>query len=237
MSYQITRSHEVGKADHGWLRAKHYFSFANYYNPSKMGFGALRVINDDVVEPNRGFGTHPHRDMEIITIPQAGAVSHEDSGGNKGTIRKGEVQVMSAGRGVLHSEYNHSSDETLSLFQIWIVPNQAGVEPRYDQKKFEYQNTRNEWVQLVSPLAEKEEAGLKIHQDAYINAILLEANKTEIYHFKNSNNGLYLLVVEGEVEIAGEKLKSRDSIAIENLSSVTIRAFAESEVIAIEVPL
>lgn len=237
MGYEITRSHEVGKANHGWLNAKHYFSFANYYNPDKMGFGALRVINDDIVEANRGFGTHPHRDMEIITIPQAGAVSHEDSGGNKGTIRKGEVQVMSAGKGVMHSEYNHSPSEALNLFQIWIEPNKMGVEPRYDQRKFDYHQTRNEWVQLISPMDKKSEEGLKIYQNAYINASLVDANKSLVYQPKDPNNGLYLLVVNGEIEVAGERLQTRDSIALDEVADLTITALQTSEIIAIEVPL
>ncbi len=237
MKYEITRHNEVGHADHGWLDARHYFSFASYPNPNKMGFGRLRVINDDIVKPGKGFGTHPHRNMEIITIPQEGAVSHEDSTGQKGTIRKGEVQVMSAGKGVLHSEFNHSPDEELKLFQIWIEPNKQGVAPRYGQKQFAYQDNLNAWTQLVSPMEKESEEGLKIHQNAYINATRVEAGKSIDYKLKTSGQGVYVLVAMGEVSIGEHHLISKDSIALSNLDSLSINAKADSELIVIEVPL
>ena len=237
MKYQITRHNEVGRAEHGWLQAKHYFSFASYYNPSKMGFGKLRVINDDVIAAGTGFGTHPHQDMEIITIPQQGAVSHKDSTGNEGTIRKGEVQVMSAGKGIRHSEYNHSKDEELSLFQIWIEPNKTGVEPRYDQKVFDYQNNKNKWTELVSPMDAKDAKGLKIHQNAYIRATHLQAGKSLDYEISGKGNGAYVLISQGEAKISNETLISRDAIAIEGTDKFTIKADYDTEMIVIEVPV
>lgn len=237
MSYEITRHNEVGQADHGWLNAKHYFSFANYYNPKKMGFGRLRVINDDVVQPGRGFGTHPHRDMEIITIPLSGVVSHEDSMGTKGTVGKGEVQVMSAGRGVMHSEFNHSKEQALNLFQIWIEPNKLGVEPRYAQQPFRYHDSVNHWTQLVSPIDKESEPGLKIHQNAFINAALLQAGEKLVYQTKGSGNGVYVLLAKGEINVLNQNLVSRDAIAIAETPTIEIDPLVESEVIVIEVPM
>ena len=236
MDFRITRENQRGAADHGWLRAKHYFSFASYYNPERMGFGKLLVINDDVVAAGTGFGTHPHSDMEIITIPQNGAVSHKDSFGNEGKISKGEVQVMSAGTGIRHSEFNKDAEE-LNLFQIWIQPNERGVEPRYDQMKFDYGTLKDKWVQLISPMDRPGEKGLKIYQNAYINAASITEEKSLFYQAKTQGSGLYLLVVEGEVEVSGQKLTRRDAIEITDASEITVQAYSESEVILIEVPL
>lgn len=237
MKYQITRNNEVGKAEHGWLHAKHYFSFASYYNPDRMGFGKLRVINDDVVEPGQGFGTHPHKDMEIITIPLAGAVSHKDSAGHEGTIRKGEVQVMSAGTGILHSEFNNSPTEKLNLFQIWIEPNKKSVAPRYGQESFDFSKNLNAWTQVVSPIEEGDEPGLKIHQQAFINVSALEANQSLSYQLKTPGSGVYFLVAQGQVKIGDQQLASRDSIEICEMKEITLQSLSDSEVIAIEVPL
>ena len=237
MRYEITRSQSRGKASFGWLNANHYFSFGSYYNPEKMGFGRLRVINDDSIDPGTGFATHPHQNMEIITIPLEGAVAHKDSTGNSGIIRKGEVQVMSAGSGIRHSEYNASDKEQLKLFQIWIEPNKMNVEPRYDQKEFKYQNSRNQWTQLISPMDAKSESGMKIYQNAYINVSPVSADHEMTYDLKDKKNGAYVLVAEGEVEINGETLKKRDSMAIADLDKFTFKSKAESEVIVLEVPL
>ena len=237
MKKTLHRANERGTADHGWLKAKHSFGFASYYNPERMNFGLLRVINDDIVQPTRGFGTHPHRDMEIITIPQGGAVSHEDSQGNKGTITKGEVQVMSAGTGVLHSEFNHSKDTPLSLFQIWIEPKRTSVEPRYGQQKFQYQDKKNEWTQLVSPIDLPKEEGLKIHQDAFINATKITKGQELTYQLKGQNTGAYVLLSEGEVEIGAQTLISRDAMEITATKDFKIKSLVDSEVIVIEVTL
>ena len=236
MKYKIIRSNEVGVANHGWLNAKHYFSFGGYYNPQRMGFGRLLVVNDDVVEPQNGFGKHPHRDMEIITIPQLGAVSHEDSEGNKGTISKGEVQVMSAGTGVFHSEFNNSENTPLNLFQIWIEPNKKSVKPRYDQKQFAFQDRLNQWTQLVSPMGTDEE-GLKIHQNAFISAARLQNNFNLDYKPHELNQGLFLLIVEGEVNLESEVLTKRDAVQLTDVKQVSIQAQKEAEIILIEVPL
>lgn len=236
MKHWTIRHNEVGKAEHGWLHAKHYFSFGSYYNPARMGFGKLRVINDDIVEAERGFGTHPHQNMEIITIPLSGVVSHQDSEGNKGRITRGEVQVMSAGRGILHSEFNREK-EPLNLFQIWIEPNRSGVAPRYEQKNFEYHNNRNQWTQLVSPITQPNEDGLKIHQDAYINATVLTSGEQLSYNLKNADHGLFILVASGEIEVLGQTLKSRDSLAVEKQKEFTFLATKDSDFIILEVPL
>ncbi len=236
MSYWMIRSNQVGYADHGWLKAKHYFSFGSYYNPERMGFGQLRVINDDVVEAHKGFGTHPHKDMEIITIPLSGAVSHEDSFGHKGRITKGEVQVMSAGTGIRHSEFNHES-VALNLFQIWIQPNEMNVSPRYDQRTFNYHEQKNQWTTLISPIKKPDEEGLKIHQNAYIHATVIDAHKSLSYKLKDKNNGAFVLIADGEVKINNEVLKKRDSIAISHESEILIEAQSLTDIIVIEVPL
>ena len=237
MRTEITRSYQRGRAEFGWLHANHYFSFGSYYNPNKMGFGKLRVINDDSIDPGTGFDTHPHKNMEIITIPLEGGVQHRDSAGNHGVIKKGEVQVMSAGRGIFHSEHNASISDQLKLFQIWIEPNEINVEPRYDQKTFSYHDFPDQWTQLVSPMSRLQEEGLKIHQEAYINISPLSEEKTIEYKVKEKGNGLYMLVAEGMVMINGQKLEKRDSIAIADVDVVAIQAQVKSEVLVIEVPL
>lgn len=237
MRTEITRSYQRGRAEFGWLHANHYFSFGRYYNPNKMGFGKLRVINDDSIDPGTGFDTHPHENMEIITIPLEGGVKHRDSTGTNGVISKGEVQVMSAGSGIFHSEHNASEEEQLKLFQIWIEPNEFNVKPRYDQKTFSYQNSPNQWTQLVSPMSRLQEEGLKIHQQAYINISPLREDSELEYKVKEDGNGLYILVAEGTVLVNGQKLEKRDSIAIVDIDAVVIEAQAKSEVLVIEVPL
>jgi quercetin 2,3-dioxygenase len=237
MRYQVTRSHEIGRADHGWLQARHYFSFASYYNPERMGFGVLRVINDDTIAPSKGFSTHPHRDMEIITIPLTGAVKHEDSQGNKGLIHPGEVQVMSAGTGILHSEFNGSSQEALNLFQIWIEPNRLGVPPRYDQRDFSKQINKNVWVNLIAPMDDSQASGLRIHQQAYIHRADLDPGQKLTYSVKTPGHGLYLLVSEGEIRAGMEKLQRRDAMEVIEVDSIEVETVQESQVIVLEVPV
>lgn len=237
MKIDIIRKEQRGRVSIGWLNANHYFSFGTYYNPDRMGFGKLKVINDDSIDPASGFDTHPHRNMEIITIPLEGVVSHKDSMGHSGEIKKGEVQVMSAGRGVRHSEHNASQDEVLKLFQIWIEPNEVNVEPRYDQKTFSYQDSKDQWTQLISPMGALEESGIKIYQDAYINISPLSEGKTISYKVKGENQGLYILVSEGEVKIEGELLKTRDAMSITDTSEIKIEAQYDSEILVLEVPL
>ena len=237
MKTERIRHNQVGGADHGWLKAKHYFSFANYYNPSRMGFGALRVINDDLIAAGTGFGTHPHRDMEIITIPLSGGVRHQDSAGHSGVVGPGEVQVMSAGSGIAHSEYNHSKEEPLSLFQIWIEPNKLDVKPRYDQKSFADQKPLNEWVTLVNPMGEISHGGLEIHQDAYLSRVHTSSASKVTYNLKKTRNGIFLLLVSGQIEIQGQVLETRDALQVSEVSSIEIHSHKDSEVLVIEVPL
>ncbi|MFK7787328.1 MAG: pirin family protein [Crocinitomicaceae bacterium] len=237
MTTEITlhKASERGHADHGWLKANHSFSFAGWYNPEKTNFGVLRVLNDDTVAPGMGFGTHPHDNMEIITIPLSGVVHHKDSMGNEGAIHTGEVQVMSAGTGVTHSEFNGSDEEALKLFQIWIFPRQRGVEPRYDQFRFDPLSHQNKFAQLVSP--NKEDDGLWIHQDAYIHLANLEAGKSVDYVPKNSNNGLYILNVEGTFSLLSNELNDRDALGIDTAETVTFNAKTNSRILVLEVPM
>src|SRR6056297_746851 len=194
MKHLIHKAKERGFADHGWLKTAHSFSFANYYNPEKVHFGKLRVLNDDIVAPSKGFGMHPHEDMEIITIPLSGALKHSDNMGNEGVITTGEVQVMSAGSGVLHSEFNASDSKPVSLFQILVFTDEKGHEPRYDQKKFNPENRKNKWQLLISPDGQND--SLWIHQNAFISVIDFEKEGTSEYKLKSEGNGVYFILVE-----------------------------------------
>jgi quercetin 2,3-dioxygenase len=236
MKIEIIKSNQIGQAHHGWLKTKHYFSFANYYNPKRMGFGVLRVINDDIISAGGGFGPHPHRDMEIITIPLKGAVQHEDSYGNKGVVNAGEVQVMSAGTGIIHSEYNHFKDQELQLFQIWIEPSRRGQEPRYDQKSFPITST-NHWHLLVSPAKDEKSPGLKIFQNAYISRSTIQQQTHLEYNKHQTSNGVFVLVVSGEVDVLDNHLMQRDAAEIQEVDAIRLTALQESDVIILEVPL
>lgn len=237
MSAQATvfKAADRGHADHGWLKANHSFSFGGWYDPERVHFGALRVLNDDTVAPGMGFGTHPHDNMEIITIPLSGAVRHRDSMGNEGEIPTGEVQVMSAGTGVTHSEFNGNHDAALKLFQIWIVPNKRNVEPRYDQFKIDPTSIDNQFAQLVSP--NKDDEGTWIHQDAYIHmAKLSEGNSLE-YVSKNPQNGLYVMNIEGTFSVLENELNDRDALSIVEAEKITFAATKNSQFIVLEVPM
>jgi redox-sensitive bicupin YhaK (pirin superfamily) len=188
-----------GHADHGWLNAWHSFSFAGYHDPERVHFGALRVLNDDTVAGGMGFGTHPHDNMEIITIPLSGQIEHKDSMGNTGVISKGEVQVMSAGTGIQHSEKNKDSKEPLKLLQIWVFPDQKNVKPRYGQKAYDLAKTKNSLLPIVSPMGEKE--GLNIHQHAWFHLGKLDKDLALTYELKDKNNGVYAFVIDGDVTI------------------------------------
>lgn len=234
-SSQITRAEERGSIDMDWLKARHYFSFGSYHNPLKMGFGALRVINDDCIDEGKGFATHPHQNMEIITIPLEGAVVHKDSMGNTGEVKTGEVQVMSAGTGVLHSEFNGSKDIKLKLLQIWIEPDQLKLEPRYEQGEFDFE-AANQWVQLVSPI-QKNEEGLKVNQNAFINHGRFEKGQAVHYEAKTDSGGLYFLVVEGSVSIDGQMLGARDAIGFSEDKTLSFHLNEDSRVLVFEVPI
>jgi len=222
-----------GKADHGWLKSRFSFSFADWHDPARMGFGALRVINDDIIAPKSGFELHAHRDMEIITIVTAGAVTHEDSMGNREDIKAGEVQVMTAGTGVTHSEYNHKS-EPLTLFQIWIMPRMRALSPRYAQWDFSSPIAGASQL-LVSPDGEGE--SLLINQDAYISRLTVIMGAEVIYQIMHPGNGAYIFVISGEVSIAGERLGARDAIGVSEINQITIISSSETELLVIEVPL
>ncbi|MBI1838321.1 MAG: pirin family protein [Flavobacteriia bacterium] len=235
MEFILYPANERGHADHGWLKAKHSFSFANWYNPDKMHFGALRVLNDDIVAPKMGFGTHPHDNMEIITIPLKGKLEHKDSMGHSSVITTGEIQVMSAGTGILHSEFNASLTEEIHLFQIWIFPNKKNVTPRYDQININYAKAENNFLQLISP--NETDEGSWINQDAWI-FINKPSKGTEItYSIKKEGNGIYIMVIEGSATIERNKLLKRDAIGIYDTTEVCILAHENSEILIIEVPM
>jgi redox-sensitive bicupin YhaK (pirin superfamily) len=222
---------ERGAADHGWLKARHSFSFASFYDPARMGFGFLRVLNDDQVAPQKGFGTHPHRNMEIITVPFSGLLAHKDSKGNAATIAPGEVQVMSAGSGIAHSEFNASESDPLKLLQIWIEPATRETPPAYQQQAFDW-NRYGQTV-LVSPTGD---AGLDIKQRAWITLVHVAAGQTERYatHL-GSDGGVYAFVIEGEVTVAGKALTSRDALGVVGSKEVTVVANSAARVLLIEV--
>lgn len=231
----IHRAEDRGHANHGWLNAKHSFSFANWYNPEKVQFGALRVLNDDIVAPATGFGKHPHDNMEIITIPLRGSLEHQDSMGNGSVISAGEVQVMSAGSGIFHSEKNASNNEDINLFQIWIFPNKQNVEPRYDQISYNLEGMKNNFLQVVSP--NQDDEGTWIHQNAWIHLAEFEEGKALNYNLKDMQNGVYAMVIDGEIEIATENLGERDAIGIMNVDQIEFKAIKKTKVLVIEVPM
>jgi redox-sensitive bicupin YhaK (pirin superfamily) len=225
-----------GIANHGWLKSAHSFSFANFYDPTKMGFGLLRVLNDDFVEGGMGFGTHPHDNMEIISIALEGELEHQDSMGNKAVIKPGEVQIMSAGTGIKHSEKNKSSKQPVKFLQIWVMPKKRNIAPRYDQQFFDPKERLNALQTVVSP-DNTVEKGVKINQDAWFSLSDLESGKSVSYEIKKKGNGVYLFVLEGQIEIAGKKLGKRDAIGISESESFEIMSFKNSNVLLMEVPM
>lgn len=224
-----------GHADHGWLNANHSFSFASWYDPSRVHFGMLRVLNDDIVAGGEGFGMHPHNDMEIITIILKGALEHKDNMGNGSVIKPGDVQVMSAGTGVLHSEFNPSKDEATNLFQLWIFPKEKGIKPRYDQRTFNVADRKNKIQTVVSGFKTGDE--LYIHQDAAISLADLGKDTELKYAMKSKENGAYIMVINGAVEIEGQNLQQRDAIGVWESENVSIKASENAEIIIIEVPM
>jgi redox-sensitive bicupin YhaK (pirin superfamily) len=228
---------ERGLVSFGWLDAKYSFSFGNYYNPDKMNFGALRVLNDDTIAPAMGFGKHPHKNMEIITIVQSGALKHEDSMGNKGIIEAGDIQVMSAGSGIEHSEVNASSQNSLTLFQLWIHSQRQDVTPRYEQKKIAPLLTDNTFTTIVKPKQEALKDDIWIHQQAYIS-IGNFSNETQTnYSMQQNQNGVYIMVIEGSIVVADQTLQHRDAIGLWNTQSVDISITKNSKVLIVEVPM
>ena len=229
---QIIRANTRGNAQFGWLDSYHSFSFGHYYNPSRMGFGMLRVFNDDTVQAGMGFGTHPHDNMEIITIPTRGTVKHRDSMGTNGEIKPWEVQVMSAGTGITHSEFNPSEKEDLHFFQIWILPEKRNIKPRYDQKSFFDRIKKNEFIQLVSPDASED--SLQINQKSFIHRLVGEPNKDFEYVPKLKNSGLFIFIIEGQIQIDEEVLFKRDSLSIPIQNKFSFATLLESDILVIE---
>ncbi len=235
MKTVIHRASTRGFADHGWLKANHTFSFANYRNPERMHFGVLRVLNDDYIEGGGGFGTHPHDNMEIITIPLSGTLEHKDSMGNTGIIKKNEIQVMSAGTGIFHSEYNATRDKALQLLQIWLFPNKRQVTPRYDQLQLNPADRKNTFQQVLSPSSEDE--GVWIYQNAWFHLIDLDSGKEGKYTLKDNENGVYVFVISGEIEVNGEKLSTRDGMGVWETDELIVQANKNAEVLLMEVPM
>lgn len=236
MNTVIHKADTRGNANHGWLRSRHTFSFANYHNAERMNFGVLRVLNDDVVAESMGFGTHPHRDMEIISIPLEGDLEHKDNMGNQTVIKAGDIQVMSAGTGVMHSEYNHNKDQEVKFLQIWVFPNKQRVEPRYDQITLNREDRKNKLQQVLSPNADDD--GVWVHQNAWFHMTELEGGKTVDYKLKDAaNNGVYAFVIKGDVTINGEALNQRDGMGLVNVENLDIKADSDAEVLLMEVPM
>ncbi len=227
-----------GFANHGWLQASHSFSFASFYNPEKVHFGALRVLNDDIIAPKMGFGTHPHDNMEIITIPLKGVLKHKDNMGDEWIpVLPGEVQVMSAGIGVQHSEINGSNEEHLSLFQVWVFPDEQNVKPRYDQKRFDVNGRKNKLQTLVTSFKDAHEGSLKIHQNAVISRIDLDKTSEFEYKLKSKNHGVYVMNINGKVLIDNQVLERRDAIGVSETDTFKINIEEDSSLLFIEVPM
>ncbi len=225
-----------GKANHGWLQSHHSFSFANYYDPERMHFGALRVLNDDVVASGLGFGLHPHKNMEIISIPLEGDLEHKDSMGNVAIIKKGDIQIMSAGSGITHSEYNKSRDNKVKFLQIWIIPNQQNVTPRYQQITLNSDDRHNTLQQIMSP--NEGDEGVWLHQQAWMHLGTMDAGVQSNYAIKQAGNGVYAFVIHGSVDINGHKLQTRDAMGIWEVDELQLTASAsDTEILLIEVPM
>ena len=231
----LHKAESRGHANHGWLNSYHSFSFANYYNPERMQFGALRVLNDDTIAAGTGFGTHPHDNMEIISIPLHGDLEHKDNMGNTTVIKEGNIQVMSAGTGIFHSEYNHNKNKEGKFLQIWLLPNQKQVPPRYDQISLRNIEKENEFYQFLSPNPEDE--GVWVYQQAWFSMGKFTTNKQLEYHLNNEINGLYAFVLEGNATIAGMSLEKRDGIGIWESSSIHIDVMEGAHLLLIEVPV
>lgn len=231
----IHKAETRGYANHGWLKSYHTFSFAGYNNPERVHFGMLRVLNDDFVDAGMGFGKHPHDNMEIISIPLGGALHHQDSTGRDKIIQTGDVQIMSAGTGIYHSEVNASQDEPVTFLQLWIFPKVNNIEPRYDQKLFDEAERKNQLQVVVSPT--EENGSLFINQDAWLSMIELEEGQTAEYKIHKTDNGVYCFILDGELNIASENLAKRDAIGLWECDTFSLQAAKNSKVLFIEVPM
>jgi redox-sensitive bicupin YhaK (pirin superfamily) len=236
MAHTILHKAETrGDADHGWLHSRHTFSFANYYDPQRVHFGMLRVLNDDTVDPGMGFGTHPHDNMEIISIPLEGDLEHKDSMGNISVIRHGDVQVMSAGTGITHSEYNKNDDVPVKFLQIWVFPNKKNVTPRYDQITLNIADRHNKLQQILSP--NPDDAGVWIYQNAWFHLGKFDKGISADYHIKAKENGVYAFILSGEVTINNQHLYSRDGFGLWDTDMIMIKADSDAEFLLMEVPM
>jgi len=236
MSNTILHKAETrGHANHGWLNSMHTFSFANYHNPDRMHFGALRVLNDDTVEAGMGFGTHPHDNMEIISIPLEGDLEHKDSMGNVSVIKHGDIQVMSAGTGIFHSEYNKNKDQRVKFLQIWVFPNKKNVTPRYDQITLNLADRHNKLQQILSPNAG--DAGVWIHQNAWFHLGKFDRGVSSTYSIKSNGNGVYAFILSGDVTINNQPLATRDGFGIWDIDQISISADTDAEILLMEVPM
>lgn len=235
MTITLHKAETRGQANHGWLNSYHTFSFANYHNPERMNFGALRVLNDDTVSGGMGFGKHPHDNMEIISIPLSGDLEHQDSMGNITIIKEGDVQAMTAGTGVTHSEKNKNRDKEVKFLQIWIIPKMRNVEPAYSQISMKLEERHNKLQQIVSPNIDDE--GVSINQDAWFFITDLDANKKLKYTLKDEDKGVYAFVLEGDVLINNIKLNTRDGLGITKSKKLNIEANADTKLLLMEVPM
>ena len=235
MNTVLHKAETRGQADHGWLKAKHTFSFANYRNPERMNFGVLRVLNDDTIQGGKGFPSHPHNNMEIITIPLAGSIYHKDNMGNESKISSGDIQVMSAGTGVYHSEFNANDTKELKLLQIWLFTNKRDVKPRYQQIPIRNISVKNEFYQVLSP--NESDQGVWIYQNAWFHIGSFDEDVSKTYKIKDVKNGLYAFVIDGDAEIEGQKLSTRDGFGIWNKNEISIEAKANSKILLIDVPM
>lgn len=231
----LHKANTRGHANHGWLNSYHTFSFANYYNPERVHFGALRVLNDDTVDAGMGFGAHPHDNMEIISIPLEGDLEHKDSMGNVTVIKHGDIQVMSAGTGIQHSEYNKNKDQKVKFLQIWVFPNQKNVTPRYDQISLNIEDRHNKLQQVVSPNPDDE--GVWIHQNAWFHLGNLDKGVSVDYALKAPGNGVYAFILKGEVIIEGQPLSTRDGYGIWDTDQLSVKANSDAELLLMEVPM
>jgi redox-sensitive bicupin YhaK (pirin superfamily) len=224
-----------GNANHGWLHSRHTFSFADYFDPERINFGMLRVLNDDTVEAGMGFGTHPHDNMEIISIPLEGDLEHKDNMHNVTVIKKGDVQVMSAGTGITHSEYNKNRDKPVKFLQIWVIPNARNVKPRYDQITLDIADRHNKLQQILSP--DPDDAGVWIYQKAWFHMGHLDKGFSTDYNIKLKGNGVYAFILSGEVNINGQELNTRDGYGVWDTDRISLKANSETELLLMEVPM
>ena len=231
----LFKAADRGSADYGWLKPNYYFSFAQYHNPEKVHFGLLRVLNDDFIGGGGAFPTHPHDNMEIVTIPFTGAIKHKDSTGGQGVIKAGDIQIMSAGSGVQHSEANASATEAVTLFQVWVFPKERNITPRYDQKTFDINERVNKWQTVVSPI--DADNALWINQDARFALTNLNAGKEINYSTAFKGNGVFLVVINGSVQVDGKQLNKRDALGISETNTFSISANSDAELLAIEIPM